>query len=299
MSILVTGAAGFIGHHLVRELKAAGFNVVALDKVDLGDLLVDQLSYDITDEQAMLSLPYYLQTVEPITTCIHLAAIAAPRVAQRDPQLAWSTNVHGTYNVLQLLKQIKCRRMIFFSSAHVYGISPKYMPTDENHPVALHDTYTSTKVIGERLCQLFYENHGISYTVLRLFNGYGPGQNEDYFMGAKLKQAAAGGPVTLQNADVTKDWIYIDDIVRAARLAIDTEFCGPINIGTGVETRLGTIGAAIADHYGVETLADPTPDDSPTRMCCDNSRARTTLRWEPRVMFAEGLSHVIEAWRKK
>jgi UDP-glucose 4-epimerase len=282
--VLVIGSEGFIGKHLVPELDD---DVVCVDEVRSGAAT----GADIRQPLDSLELP------KGITACVHLAAVASPRIAQEDPARAWGVNVLGTHNVLKLCQRAGIRKVVFLSSAHVYGISPKYMPSDETHPLALHDTYTTTKILGEQLCELFYRNHGISYTTLRLFNGYGPGQSPDYFMGQKLKQSQTG-KVTLRGSLVTKDWVYVDDVVDAIVRATKTEYVGPLNIGTGVETNLFTIAAQIARAYGatLDVLQDDN-DPGPTRMCADNRRAKDVLGWSPRVALEEGLARTIEASR--
>lgn len=312
MRILVTGAAGFIGTKLCRSLRLNGDDVVELDKVGpysgpghmFGQLeqsgargviervTLGTLQCDIRDDVAMGALPNIVGNVD---ACVHLAAIAAPRQAEADPQLAWETNVRGTHNVLALCRRLGVKKVVFTSSAHVYGISPKYMPTDENHPLALLDTYTTTKILGEKICELFHSNYGISYTTCRLFNAYGPGQSKDYFMGVKLAQARAGGPVTIMNGGVTKDWVWVYDVVEALSLAVRTPYVGPINIGTGVETSLLEIAGVIANAYETTVVPDATVDQGPTRMCADVSRAERVLGWRPTTLIRSGLGQTIAA----
>lgn len=288
--ILVTGAAGFIGKHLVKALLDENIPVVALDKANPTpfEFNIRYHQTDITDEAAMKKLED-----GPFTACVHLAAVASPPIAQKDPVQAWATNVRGTHNVLQLLHRIGCPKIIFFSSAHVYGISPKYMPTDENHPLALLDTYTTTKIMGEELCRLYYENHGISYTTLRLWNAYGPGQNEDYFIGAKIRQAKTG-KLTIRNERVTKDWVHVSDVVRATLLAVKSAYVGPLNVGTGIETSLTDIVRRIADRFGLAITKEDVPDEGPTRMQCDFRRIKATLGWEPKISFQDGLRELLK-----
>lgn len=303
MSILVTGSSGFIGRNLIAYLHSKKLNVIGIDKVFpefTPHLNRPDLAYlaDITSEQYMQSAEKYLLEVpsqewvtpnQKIDACIHLAAIAAPRLAATDPQTAWDTNVRGTYNVLNLCRNLGVRKFIFASSAHVYGISPRYLPTNESHPLAMHDTYTTTKIVGESLCNLFHSNYRLSTTILRLFNAYGPGQSNDYFMGVKLKQARSGGPITLMNSSVTKDWIYIDDVVKAFFMASQSEYVGPLNIGTGIETDLGTIAKQIGLFYDLQVTEEPGSDNSPSRMACDNYLAKSVLGWKPEVDIRTGL----------
>lgn len=293
MKILVTGAAGFIGTRLCAHLRNAGDDVVALDKEDLTRLegiSIRGIRWDIRDDSKITKLVHVLGDVK---ACIHLAAIAAPRKAQADQHLAWDTNVRGTQNVLSLCRAAGIRKIVFASSAHVYGISPRYMPTDEQHPLHPLDAYTATKIAGEELCRLHHASYGISSTVLRLFNAYGPGQSPDYFLGVKLSQALAGGPITVANGAVTKDWIYVDDVVRAFAMAVRTPYVGPLNVGTGVETSLLDMASKIGGLTGLPVIPDPAVDVGPTRMCCDPRRALHVLGWSPTVGVDEGLGRLV------
>lgn len=295
MNILVTGAAGFIGHHIVNALKKENANIIGLDIADMSDLEIKRIEGDITDDVAMEGVRHYLENLEAIKidTIIHLAAIASPPLAQKEPARAWLTNVQGTHNVLQLAQKIGCPRIIFFSSAHVYGISPKYLPTDENHPLALHDLYTTTKIMGEELCRLFYENHGISYTALRLWNAYGPGQSKDYFIGAKLTQAK-NGKLTIRNEGVTKDWIHVKDVARATMMALKSHYVGPLNVGTGIETSLGEIVKTFSESFDILATKEEVGDEGPTRMKCDPKRIKSTLGWQHEISFRDGLEELIK-----
>jgi UDP-glucose 4-epimerase len=290
MRLLVTGAAGFIGSHLIPALLRCNYDVVG---IDIAEHWPVHLRYDIRHESHLLSMNL-VEGCRNVEGIIHLAALASPRIAQDQPDVAWSTNVQGTYNVLQLAKRLGIPRFIFLSSAHVYGISPKYFPTDERHPLALQDVYTSTKIAGEQLCRLFYDNCGLSYATLRLFNAYGVGQSKDYFLGVKLGEARQRR-LTLRKdlQEVTKDWVHIRDVVEAVLQAVASPYVGPINIGTGVETSIGTITKAIAEMTGSEVVYEEGSDPGPTRMRADWRRARDVLGWRPTIDFAEGLADLV------
>jgi len=291
--VLVTGALGFIGTKLCSRLRAFGHDVIELDIVPLlSGCYKGGIVADIRDASVMSKVA---EIVNQADACVHLAAIAAPRKAEVEPQLAWETNVRGTHNVLELCRRVGVKKVVFTSSAHVYGISPRYMPTDERHPLALLDTYTTTKILGEQLCELFHANHGISYTSCRLFNAYGPGQSPDYFLGMRLKEAKAGGPLVLMNGEVTKDWVWVYDVVEALISCLSTAYVGPLNVGTGRETSLREIAAQIAHSYGTEVVPSATKDGGPTRMCADWERAQRVIGWAPRVSFEEGLRLTIAA----
>jgi UDP-glucose 4-epimerase len=277
MRVLVTGSNGFIGRHLVKALEQAGHTVLGWD-------LPDQ---DITQS---------FGNPTPLDAVIHLAAVASPLLCNEDPANGFNVNVQGTHNILKLAVASGAKRFVLASSAHVYGVSPKYLPTDERHPLWLQDIYTTTKILSEQLCQLFYDNHRLSYAAIRLFNGYGPGQKAGYFV-PDMVQRAKAGKIELRGAQVTKDWAYIDDVVRAYGLALESSFVGAINIGTGRETKLEVIAARIAKAFGAELTLNEQPQGGPTRMLCDWRRAQGVLGWTPKVSLEEGLERTIRSWR--
>ena len=269
MRVLLTGSEGFIGKHVSRQLVEAGHEVIGLDIVKGNDI----------------TRP--LDPIPGLDAVIHLAAIANPRECDANPTKAFDVNVNGANQVLKMALESGARKVVFSSSAHVYDIPPRYFPTDETHPLRLNNTYTTTKLRGEQLCHLFWENHGLAYTVLRLFNAYGPGQSLGYFIPDMIAKAAKG-PIALQGGKTTKDWVYIDDVARAFASAVETSFVGAINIGTGVETPLYDIAKRIADASGVVCASD---DDGAyyTRMRADWTRAAKVLGWKPKVDIWEGL----------
>lgn len=271
MRVLVTGSEGFLGKHVSAALRQRGHTVTGLDSVPTAEVVAD-----ITKVMPIMELD----------AVIHLAAVAAPRVCDKNPELAFNVNVHGTHQVLRLALESGAKKFVFSSSAHVYDIPPRYMPTDEVHPLRLNNRYTTTKLLGEQLCDLFWENHGLGYTTLRLFNAYGSGQADGYFVPDMLLQAK-GGQIVLKGGRTTKDWVHVDDVAEAFALAVETAYVGAINIGTGIETPLSTIARIIAARYDAGLLV--LPGGNVTKMRADWSRAARVLGWKPTIMLEEGL----------
>ena len=288
MRVLVTGAEGFIGRHLVKQLLNNDNVVLGIDRVNTHPAQTCDVTVDADVETLAAA-------VKDFDCIVHLAAIAAPRYAETHPAETWLVNVAGTHNVLRVAQKARVPKVVFLSSAHVYGISPRALPSREDDPLSLLDMYTTSKVMGEKLCELFYTNHGISYTTLRLFNAYGPGQSPDYFLGAKIRQAIAGD-LTLRGAEVTKDWVFIEDAVDAIVRATKTAYVGPLNVGTGVEHSLEDIVRILAARFERTYTVEEDGSGGPTHMRADISRIRRVLNWEPNIPFSLGLERTIDSY---
>ena len=279
MKVCVTGAAGFLGRHVYHALTSAGHTVISLDFQWEEPLTSSQASHTI-----MADITKPLRKIDGLDAVIHLAAVASPRECDSDPTKAFDVNVNGTMQVLRMALESGAKKVVFSSTGHVYNIPPLYQPTDETHPLRLNNTYTTSKILGEQLCELFWDNHGLEYTTLRLFNVYGEGQRPGYFIPDQLAKAKTGR-IELRGANTTKDWVYVDDVVQAFVKALDTNYVGAVNIGTGIETELKTIGEFIADAARCDftQMSDPNP----TRMCADIRRAERVLGWRPEVRYAQ------------
>jgi nucleoside-diphosphate-sugar epimerase len=292
--VLVTGACGFLGSHLIPRLLKEGAEVIGVDfgkalengtlgpvqsKITLSDV-------DIANHSGVKNLDHKVDLI------VHLAAIAAPIQCEENPSKAFATNVLGTFNLLKLAKEKRVSKFLFSSTAHVYGISPKYMPTDEKHPLALQDTYTTTKILGESLCQLFYSNHSIEYIVSRLFNSYGPGQSTDYFIPAMIAKARTGS-IELKGRYVTKDFVYVDDVIDAFAKALVSDYVGEINIGSGQQTTLEYVAQYVARAMDATISFSAVETGGPTHMQSDPTRASRILGWRATTSMENGLDLTI------
>ena len=283
MKVLVTGASGFIGLHVCEALEEAGHEVIGLDVSPKASSRYALLIEDITRP---------LPTISNLDAVIHLAAMANPRECDANPAAAFNANVNGTLQVLRMALASGAKKVVFSSSAHVYGVGPKFLPTPETHPLALGNTYTTTKILGEALCELYWENHGLSYTTLRLFNAYGQNQARGYFIPDMVAKAKLGG-INLTDGDTSKDWVYVEDVARAFVLALESPYVGAVNIGTGKETTLSVIAGFLADAAGATfSYTSGTPNES--RMCADIGRANRVLGWKPKYSLGDGLAAIVD-----
>jgi len=292
--VLVTGAGGFLARHVVPKLVAQGAEVVGLD-LPFGlenargfKSKANLVEGDITDYASIERMK------EKFDYLIHLAAIAAPLECETRPERAFLVNVQGTFNVLKFAQKRGAKKLIFSSSAHVYGISPKYMPTDEKHPLALQDVYTTSKILGESLCQLFYSNHNLEYVTTRLYNAYGPGQNEDYFIPAMISKAKTGR-IELRGRHVTKDFVFVEDVADAFVKALTSDFVGEVNLGSGNQTTLEFVADHIAKAFGARLSFSTVEPAGPSHMQCNTERARRILGWEATTPIEKGLDTTIAA----
>jgi len=285
MKVLITGGNGFIGRHVVKALQEANYETISSDNEWL-----NLKWHESVDMEADITKP--IAPIEGLDAIIHLAALSNPRECDAAPSMAFDKNVNGTHQVLKMALESGVKRVVYASTAHVYGVSPKYLPTDESHPLWLQNNYTLTKILGEQLCQLYYENHGLSYAVLRLYNAYGPDQAKGYFIPDQLSKASKGS-IELRGGNITKDWVYVEEVAQAFIQALETPYVGHINIGTGVETELSVLAEYIAHSMGASFST--TPVEGATRMQADIGRAQRVLGWQPVVGVIEGLERIFQA----
>ena len=212
MTVLVTGAGGFIGSHLTEALLNAGREVRALVhynsrgswghlddlKTDFGDRFDVRLG-DITDAFLVREL------VDDCETVFHLAALIAIPYSYQAPASYLSVNVQGTLNMLEACKRAKVKRIIVTSTSEVYGTA-RYIPMDESHPLQAQSPYAASKVAADKLAESFYWSYGLPVTVLRPFNTYGPRQSARAVVPTVLTQALSGATeIALGNLEPKRD----------------------------------------------------------------------------------------------
>ena len=288
---LVTGGAGFLGSHLVDKLLGLGARVILLDIVDSGRSEGGNLSI-IKGDVAQKGL---VRNKE-IDFIFHLAALAHPKACNENPELAFSSNVTGTMNMLLLARDAGVRKFLFPSTAQLYGRYPKYIPVDEKHEIEYSDNfYNTSKRLGEDLCMVFKEAYGVPIVFFRLFNAFGPRQSNEYLIPTIISQALEKKEIELWNEKPTRDFTFMSDTVMAFIKAAESDFVGgPINIGSGKETRVGDIAKQIAESLGAEIKFLDKEVIGSMRLCCNNSYAKKILGWEPTVSFKDGLDKAIE-----
>lgn len=302
--VVVTGAAGFIGSHLVEALVGAGAQVTALvhynARSDYGHLRlldprvlgqVEVVSGDVRDPFLVGAI------VRGKSVVFHLAALIGIPYSYVAPQSYVDTNVVGTLNVLQACVAEKVERLVHTSTSEVYGTA-RYVPIDEEHPLQGQSPYAATKIGADKLVESFYLSYGTPVVTVRPFNTYGPRQSARAIIPAILSQIAAGhDTLRLGSLEPVRDFTYVTDTVRGfLAIAESTETIGQVtNIGSGEGISIRQLVDAcceVAGRRAAVVLDEPRvrPEKSEVmQLVCDNRKA-TRARWAPEVTLEEGLA---------
>jgi UDP-glucose 4-epimerase len=276
--VLVTGGAGFIGSHLVDALAARGDEIVVLDNMHRGrrafierhlDGPCKLIEGDIRDPE----------TVEMATAgtdvIYHLAAQSNVLGAIADAHYSFSTNVLGTYNVLEGAHRAGIHRVVFSSSREVYG-DPEWLPVPEHAPLLPKNPYGASKVAGEAYCRAFTYSLGLDVAVIRLANVYGE-RDSDRVIPRWLGLAESGQKLTVYGGKQVLDFVPVGLAVEALIYAADHGLAGPVNIGSGIGTPIldlaERIGVASGGRSGVDLL--PANTCEVVRFVADVSRMRS------------------------
>jgi NAD dependent epimerase/dehydratase len=303
--VLVTGADGFIGSHLVERLLSLGADVRAfcyynsngslgwLNTID-SDVLrkVDVRLGDIRDAR------YVEEACGGIDTVFHLAALIAIPYSYRAPQSFVETNVNGTLNVLEAARRAGCRRLVHTSTSEVYG-TPATLPIVETHPLQGQSPYSASKIAADKLCEAYRCSFGVSVVILRPFNTYGPRQSTRAVLPTMLTQMLTGkSEIRLGRLDPRRDLTFVSDTVTGFIKAAETEGIEGevIQLGTGRAASiqdLFDIACRILD-VSPKVVVDETrfrPDASEVLVLqSDTSKARARLGWSAQVSLEDGIA---------
>lgn len=292
--ILITGSAGLVGGALQRALVEHGFEVVGLDLRSSG-----ASRGDVRDLEAVR------RAVGGCDGIVHLAAVSRVLWGEQDPELCLSTNVGGLRNVLAAAAASKRRPwFVFASSREVYG-QPELLPATEDAPLRPVNVYGRSKVEGERLVEAAGRD-GVRVGIIRLSNVYGSiDDHADRVVPAFARAAVEGAPLRVDGQEHTFDFTYIDDVTHGIEALVRLLLAGevappPLHFVTGVPTTLGELAEAaieIAASTSTVQLAPPRDFDV-ARFYGSPERARTLLGWSPIVPVRDGLTRLIDAYRR-
>ncbi|MDR1314548.1 MAG: SDR family NAD(P)-dependent oxidoreductase [Deltaproteobacteria bacterium] len=302
MTALVTGGAGFIGSHLTEELAKTGMNVRVLDDLSSGARrnlagVMDRIEFiegDIRDMDAVRRASSGCGTV------FHLAGLASVPMSQEAPGLCLDVNGAGTLNVFSAAAEGGAERIVYASTSAVYGdLAP---PHREDMLPAPDNPYAAAKLLGEHL-GLFYQRKGLRSVSLRYFNVYGPRQTPDgpdsgvipRFVAAALRGES---PVIYGDGAQTRDFVHVDDVVRATMLAASKSGAsGTYNVGSGRPVSIAELAfmlKALRPGAFRDPSFAPERQGDPARSWADVSRAASDLDFRASVPLSEGLAGLLD-----
>lgn len=315
VKVIVTGAAGFIGSHLVERLLSRGAEVVGVDSFDpfydpaikrrnlAGALALRGFRLVEADICDAAGLPAAVRAAggEGADAIVHLAAQAGVRPSIAQPLLYSQVNVDGTVILLELARTLGVRRFVFGSSSSVYGNNPT-VPFAESDPVdGPISPYAATKRAGELVCHTYAHLYGLSVACLRFFTVYGPRQRPDLAIHAFARRMLRGEPITLfGDGSSERDYTYVSDIVDGIEGALAFTAGEPkfeiFNLGESQTTTLLRLVELLAAALGVQPAIQwqpPQPGDV-ERTFADVSKARRMLGYAPRVPVEAGIPRFVD-----
>lgn len=296
----MTGGAGFIGSNIARALLHSGHEVVIVDDLSAGrqhNLPESAIFYhlDIRDSGGLEQV-FKDHAIEFVS---HQAARGDVRGSLLRPGEYVDVNIRGGVNILECCRKHAVRGISFASSGGcVYG-EPDYVPTDENHPMQPRDPYGATKACFEIYLKTYRQLYGLGYTIFRYPNVYGPYQDpygEAGVISIFAKAMLGGKPVTI-NGDgrQLRDFVFVDDVVRANLMAVERNANTTYNVGTGIGTDINTIFETLASilSYKVSALRAPAKEGEVSRSVLCSDRIRGDWGWRPSIGLREGLERTV------
>ncbi len=307
--VLVTGADGFIGSHLVEGLLNEGYDVRAfvyynsfnswgwldtlpkekLDKIEI-------FSGDIRDPNGVR------EAMKGVDEVYHLAALIAIPFSYHSPDSYVDTNIKGTLNVLQAARDLNTKRILVTSTSEVYGTA-KYVPIDEEHPYQGQSPYSATKIGADRIAESFYKSFDMPITIVRPFNTYGPRQSARAVIPTIITQLLSGAQeIKLGSLSPTRDFNYVKDTVRGfIEIAKSDNTIGQeVNIATQKEISIGELAEELIKQINpnAKIVCDEIrlrPENSEVnRLLGSNKKIKELTNWEPKYSLEEGLKETIE-----
>lgn len=306
--ILVTGAGGFIGSHLVERLVYEGARVRAfLHYNSRGDRgLLELLPSDVLEEVEVfwgdLRDAHRVQKgMTQIEGVFHLAALIGIPYSYHSPDAYVATNVGGTSNLLEASLTSSIEYIIHTSSSEVYGTAQR-VPMNEQHPLEAQSPYAASKIGADQLAGSFHRSYGLPVATIRPFNAFGPRQSGRAVIPTIVGQALRGGDIHLGSLDTTRDFTYVADTVNAFVLMALNKHASVgevINIGTGRGVTIGEAAATVLRMLDSNARVVPDPDrlrperSEVLKLTCDSTKAKALIGWEAAYTFEQGLREVI------
>lgn len=271
--VIVTGASGFLGSHLVERLQGCAVEVIPLGRAQGFDLLTDRMPMD------------------GVSHVFHLAGETGVMDAWSDPSRYHLVNAHGTVRVLEACREAKAS--ITYVGAYIYGI-PRKLPIDETHPVHPNNPYAFSKRMGEEACRWYAEQYNMAITAIRLFNVYGPGQSDRFLVSRIVEQLLDPSVDRLELMDLAprRDYLFIDDAIDAFLASMPGAGFHVFNVGSGVSHSVGDVVSTAMRELDVSKpvvdRGQVRPNEIPD-VVADFGRIQAFCGWKPRIDLKTGI----------
>ena len=312
--VLVTGAAGFIGSHLVEALAIRGDEVVGIDNFDpfYARASKERNLREIGErpgfrfhELDMLDVDALAPHLTRDTVLVHLAAKAGVRPSIADPVGYARVNVAGTAAVMEAARRAGLSRVVFGSSSSVYGDATPIPFREDATAMTPVSPYAATKRAGELLLEALAPLHGFRAASLRFFTVYGARQRPDLAIHSFARRLVQGQALTLYgDGSQARDYTYFTDIVQGVLAAVDWTATAPVgvdifNVGGARAVPLKTLVSTLGRAMGIEPRVEwaPMPPGDVQRTCADLEKSRRVLGYDPRVQLEEGIAHFVTWFR--
>lgn len=309
MKILVTGAAGFIGSHLVKRLLAGGHTVIGVDNFRTGrrenlTSLAKNPRFQLVEHDIIQPLK-----IEGLDQIYNFACPASPPQYQKDPVFTWETSVLGTRNMLELARKNGAIPVLQASTSEVYG-DPQEHPQKESYwghvnPCGTRSCYDEGKRAAETLCFDYHRQFKTPVRVIRIFNTYGPNMDpcDGRVVSNFITQALRNQNLTVYgDGSQTRSFQYVDDLVEVTvRMMNNTlNFIGPVNTGNPVEFTVRELAELVLQKIpesSAKIVYNSLPEDDPKKRRPDIALAKEKLGWEPKITLEQGLLPTIEYFK--
>jgi UDP-glucose 4-epimerase len=301
-TVLITGGAGWIGLKTIPHLLDKGYNVRILDNMSRGDrdavtALVEAGGVDVVEQDVRYGGAVHA-AMKGCSHVIHFAAVSINK-SQADPYESMDINMIGNHNVFAAAADHQVERLVFASSASVYG-PPKQLPMYETDLLDPQTPYCISKRAGEDLLGFYQRRNNLSWLALRFFNVYGPGQKTTAYYTSVINHFVTrlrnGEPPIIDGrGEQSMDFIHVEDIARATVLALESERDGvALNVGTGVDTTIAQLAQILIDAVGVDVKPQFNPRDVLVdRRAASTKLAEDTIGFKAEIEVAKGMTDLV------
>ena len=300
--VLVTGSSGFVGMRLCAHLASRGYSVYGCDQV-ISEGSPARRVCDIASAEGVADL---FQWALPVDCVVHLAAITFVPDAAKNPALVREVNLKGTVHVIDAMRaHAPDARLVFVSTSEIYG-PPQNLPVDENHPIAPQNAYAESKAEADEYCRVLFAKEDLDIVRMRPFNHSGPGQSDAFVLSSFARQVArmkAGKQepiIRVGNIDNARDFMHVDDVVRAYELALEKGEAGEAyNLCSGRSQRVRDALDTLIELSGMDVRIEVDPErvrPGVSEIRGSHEKFASVSGWEPTISFRTLLEDLLAYW---